>query len=73
VYAVGHRRELDDWRVLLGADLPDDLFETLVNGSFDDRAAILRASHDVVDAVVDDAVVRSGLVHPATIRRECAV
>ena len=70
VYALWHRVELDDGRVLLGADLPDDLFKTLVDGSLDDRASCTAAPHDVVGAAVHDAVGRSGLVHPSTIRRE---
>jgi hypothetical protein len=41
-YPVGHH-ELDGWRVLLGAHLADDLPEGLVDGFFDDRAAIPRA------------------------------
>jgi hypothetical protein len=55
VYAVGHRHEFGrSARPFSARTCVDDLCETLVDGSFDDRAAMLRASQHVVAAVVDD-------------------
>ena len=67
---VWHRFELDDWRVLFGAHFRDDLFESLVDGAFDDGTPVLRAPEHVIGAAVYDVVVGSDLVHPNTIRQE---
>jgi hypothetical protein len=69
VYVVGHRFELDDRRVLLSADLPDDMFESpfdlALNG-----APVIRASRDVVSAAGNTVPVRTGLKHARNMQRQ---
>ncbi len=66
---VRHGLHLDDGRTLLGADLSDNLLESVVHGPLDDRAAVLGAPDHVVCALVRDVVVRSDLDHANTIWR----
>jgi len=70
VYLVGHRFELEDRRVLLGANLTDDLLEPL-DGAFDGGSPVLRVPPDGVPAALDDVALRSGLIHTKNMQRQC--
>ncbi len=70
---VGHGFQFNDCRQFLLADFCDDLFEPAVDVAGNDVAAIFRAPHDVVGAVVGDVVVRPDLIREQDYMVYCCI
>ena len=88
MHMVGHRFQLDDFRPMFGADLADDLVQTLVHWTWvaldgwigdlgvvasDDGTPVLRTPDDVVGAPVGDVVVGTDSDHICIISTELCI